>query len=539
MLNNYFSSVFTQEDCSHIPLPCTKTNITIDNIQITEQSVYKQLQKLNTSKSPGPDKLHAKVLYEVKNTITLPLCLIYKKSMSESQLPSAWKKAHVAPIFKKGSRSKVENYRPVSLTSICCKTLERIIRDPLIEHLENQGLLSKDQHGFRQKRSCITQLLEVMEIWTNLYDQGIPWDTIYMDFAKAFDRVPHNRLIAKARSLGIRGNLLKWIANFLEDRKQRVVLGNSASSWAKVTSGIPQGSVLGPILFVIYINDLPNEVKSYIKIFADDTKIFRAIRSMSDIQGLQADINKLIAWSLKWQLHFNNNKCKTIHYGKNNPNHTYSIDNTALCNDKEEKNLGITFDNNLTFSTHIRQICAKAKSRVGLIKRTFSNRSTTNIKLLHKSLVRPLLEYGSVIWSPHLKKDQVEIEKVQHRMTKLVPELSNLPYHERLKKLKLTTLEYRRKRSDIIQIFRIAKGFDNLNFTDFFELDTNSRTRGHNLKIKKTYCNTNKKIWSFPYRAINHWNTLPKAAIECDTINAFKTALEKHWSNWDLRYELN
>ena len=337
MLNNYFSSVFTQEDCSHIPLPCTKTNITIDNIQITEQSVYKQLQKLNTSKSPGPDKLHAKVLYEVKNTITLPLCLIYKKSMSESQLPSAWKKAHVAPIFKKGSRSKVENYRPVSLTSICCKTLERIIRDPLIEHLENQGLLSKDQHGFRQKRSCITQLLEVMEIWTNLYDQGIPWDTIYMDFAKAFDRVPHNRLIAKARSLGIRGNLLKWIANFLEDRKQRVVLGNSASSWAKVTSGIPQGSVLGPILFVIYINDLPNEVKSYIKIFADDTKIFRAIRSMSDIQGLQADINKLIAWSLKWQLHFNNNKCKTIHYGQNNPNHTYSVDNTALCMTKRKR----------------------------------------------------------------------------------------------------------------------------------------------------------------------------------------------------------
>ena len=268
---------------------------------------------------------------------------------------------------KRAADPNPQNYRPISLTSICCKMLERIIRDAVVEHLESRGLLTKDQHGFREKRSCVTQLLEVMEIWGNLLDKGIAWDSIYMDFAKAFDRVPHNRLLTKARSLGLTGKLLGWIANFLSNRKQRVVLGKGSSKWTKVTSGIPQGSVLGPILFIIFINDLPKRISSHIKIFADDTKIFKAIRSFSDINHIQSDINKLVQWSLKWQLYFNNDKCKVIHYGTNNPKHKYKIGNKALGSDTEEKDLGITFDNQLSFSAHIRQICAKANSRVGTI----------------------------------------------------------------------------------------------------------------------------------------------------------------------------
>ena len=538
LLNNYFTSVFTDEDCSEIPLPQAQTNSIIDDIEINEQTVLSKITKLNQTKSPGPDNIHPKVLYEVKEIVSLPLALIYNISLNQSKLPSDWKIANVSPIFKKGGRSKVQNYRPVSLTSVCCKILERIFRDPIFEHLENQGILTNDQHGFRQKRSCVTQLLEVMEIWLNIFDQGLAWDTIYMDFAKAFDRVPHNRLLAKIRSLGIRGKLLNWISDFLTNRKQRVVIGNSASPWTEVTSGIPQGSVLGPILFVMYINDLPNEVMSYIKIFADDTKIFRAIRSISDINKIQKDIDRLVAWSIKWQLYFNSSKCKVIHYGKNNPNHNYNINNSKLAEDDKEKDLGVLFDNKLTFQSHIRQICASANSRVGLIKKTFNNHSLSNIKLLHKSLVRPILEYGSVIWAPHLKKDIIEIEKIQKRMTKLVPELSNLPYKVRLQRMNLTTLEYRRKRADIIQIFRIAKGIDNLNFQDFFEVDTNRRTRGHRLKIRKTHCNTNKKLCAFPQRAINNWNLLPSEAIDCNTLNSFKSKIEKHWAGWDIKYEI-
>ena len=296
---------------------------------------------------------------------------------------------------------------------------------------------------------------------------------------------------------------------------------------------------MGPILFIIFINDLPNEIRASIKIFADDTKIFKAIRSITDINHIQEDINRLVTWSLKWQLHFNKEKCKVVHYGKNNPHNNYKIGNSNLVSDTTEKDLGITFDNQLTFAKHINQICAKANSRVGIIKKNFATLNIQNVRLLHKSLVRPILEYGSVIWSPHLRKDIMELEKVQKRVTKLVPELQHLPYEQRLKQLNLTTLEYRRKRSDIIQIFRIIKGIDNLDIDDFLEMNTESNTRGHKYKLKKIRCLTTKKLQAFPHRVINIWNALPKKAIECDTINTFKTAIEKHWKQWGLKYNIN
>ena len=185
-------------------------------------------------------------------------------------MPHKWKIAHVIPIFKKGNKSTPSNYRQVSLTAICCTILERIIKQEIVNQLENNDILNKNQHGFRNRRSCITQLMEVIDIWNNIYDQGIPWDTIYMDFAKAFDKVPHKRLINKIKGIWIQGTVLTWIIIFFNKRQQRVILNNDMSDWADVISGIPQGSVLGPILFIIFINDLPKEVKSYIIIFAGD-----------------------------------------------------------------------------------------------------------------------------------------------------------------------------------------------------------------------------------------------------------------------------
>ena len=167
--------------------------------------------------------------------------------------------------------------------------------------------------------SCTTQLLEVMEIWTRWFDLGLPWDTVYTDFAKAFDSVPHQRLLNKIHAYGIRGKVFNWIKDFLNNRRQRVIVGNESSPWENVTSGIPQGSVLGPILFTIFINDMPDQVKSVMKLFADDAKICRAIESMDDVETLQADIDKLFYWSRKWQLPLNISKCKIIHYGKRTP----------------------------------------------------------------------------------------------------------------------------------------------------------------------------------------------------------------------------
>ena len=530
ILNNHFASVFTVEDTSSIPTLDTNSNnlILLEDINITNEIISKNLKELNISKATGPDGINAKILRELADQITPVLKLLYEQSLSEGKLPHQWKEGNVIALFKKGSKRSANNYRPVSLTSICCKILEKIIRNSIIKSLDEQGLIHKDQHGFRGGRSCTTQLLEVMELWTRWFDLGLPWNSIYTDFAKAFDSVPHQRLLHKIHAYGIRGKIFKWVEDFLNNRSQRVTIGSKQSNWQPVTSGIPQGSVLGPILFTIFINDMPAIVESTMKLFADEAKIFKAIESFDDINVIQDDINKLLKWSTEWQLPLNISKCKCIHYGKNNPNHTYTMNNPVLTTDTEEKDVGVTFDNTLEFRLHIRNIIAKPNSRVGLIKRSFSRLSILNFKLLYKSLVRPLLEYCSVIWFPLYKTDEYEIEKVQRRATKLVVELHDSPYPDRLKTLNLTTLAYRRNRTDMLQVYRIAHKIDNLDFNFFFEPNTNP-TRGHRWKIDKPPANTRLRLNSFSNRVINPWNKLSEATVTSSSINAFKNALENEW----------
>ena len=414
--------------------------------------------------------------------------------------------------------------------------MERIIRDKLVNYLEINKLLSNDQHGFRSGRSCTTQLLEIIELWTSYVDDKKAFDCIYLDFAKAFDKVPHNKLLHKLKSYGIIGKLHSWISNFLTNREQRVNINGKYSETRPVTSGIPQGSVLGPILFIIYINDLPDQVNSYLKIFADDTKFFRLITDIIDRQDLQHDLNKVLEWSHKWQLPFNIDKCKVIHYSYNNPLYNYTLNNKPLTTDTSEKDLGVTFTSDLKFSSHIRQIISKANSRLGLIKNTFTNKTAKIIIPLYKSLVRPLLEYCVSIWNPNLRKDIIEIEKVQRRATKLIPQIKDLPYPNRLKFLHLDSLLFRRKRQDMIQVFRMLRRIDNIDHNIYFNMNDASTTRGHSLKILKPRASTSLRLNSFSHRVINDWNSLKEETVISQTINQFKSALKREWKNHPDKY---
>ncbi len=313
VLGSFFSGVFTREPVGPVPRPDRPPiEHPLESPHFTVSQVAKKLHSLNPSKAPGPDGAHPRVLKELDECIAPALTEIFETSLQTKTVPDEWKRANVSAIFKKGDRKVAGNYRPVSLTSVIGKILESLQRDCLIDHLRRNNILSKQQFGFLSGRSASLQLLRVLDEWTQQLDDGREVDVVYMDFKKAFDSVPHERLLAKLEGYGVTDPMLGWIRSFLSDRTQRVVVRSAASPWRPVTSGIPQGSVLGPVLFVIFINDLPGAVESSLYLFADDSKISRPILSALDRDILQQDLNKMHSWSEDWLLSFHPEKCKVM-----------------------------------------------------------------------------------------------------------------------------------------------------------------------------------------------------------------------------------
>ena len=272
ILNEYFASVFiVEENRGEEAVPFQMEQRVID--------------KLKICKSPGPDKIYPRILKEVKEAICMPLCAIFNLSLQTGKVVSEWKLANITPLFKKGDKSNPGNYRPISLTSVVCKLMESILRDKIVEFLEKNNIIRDSQHGFRNRHSCLTNLLDFLHDIYEMYEEGRAVDIIYLDFQKAFDKVPHRKLLNKVESHGISGHIHRWILDWLSDHKQRVVFNGKFSHWRNVSSGVPQGSVLGTILFLIYINDLDEDVKCKISKFADDAKIAnRVLRGLSYYQ---------------------------------------------------------------------------------------------------------------------------------------------------------------------------------------------------------------------------------------------------------------
>ena len=297
ILQDQFASVFTVEPDGELPKFELRTNSSIQDICIATASVQKKLLELDVDKAHGPDEISPRFLKEIGHQVSGPRSLVFNKSLQESYVPEDWKIAHISHIFKKGAREHASNYRPISLTSIICKIIESTIKDEIIMHLKNKNLLSTNQYGFIEGCSAVTQLLSFLSDRIDQVTKGKTVDTIYFDFSKAFDIVPHRRLLKKVEGYGISGKILGWIKYYLLDRTQLVKVNGISSNSINVLSGIPQGSVLGPILFLVYINDLPEVVKSVIHLFADDTKIHTPINNIQDAIALHEDINDMELWS--------------------------------------------------------------------------------------------------------------------------------------------------------------------------------------------------------------------------------------------------
>jgi len=448
-------------------------------------------------------------------------------------VPQDWKEANVTAIHKKGDKKNPGNYRPVSLTSVSCKIMEKIIRKKIMKHLTDNNILSNRQYGFITGRSTLLQLLTVLDMWTECLDRGSEVDVIFLDFQKAFDRVPHNRLLDKMKHYGITGDILQWINSFLKGRRQRVKLHDTESPWSETTSGIPQGSVLGPTLFIIFINSLPNTTNSPTFLFADDAKLFREITSTRDQEILQEDLNSMFDWTKSSLLNFNPEKCSsmTICRPNSNTSRHYKMNETTLKVIQTERDLGVMVDRHLKFEQHIQTKINKANSIMGIIRRTYTYLDADTFLLLYKSLVRPHLEYCNQIWNPHLQKHIISIENVQRRATKQIPGFQQLTYEERLTKLKLPTLKYRRDRGDMIEAYKILTGKYENEITEHLLPINERESRGHQLKLHHRRPNTNLRKFNFTFRIVKDWNELPHHVIESTSTKIFERRLDEFWTN--------
>lgn len=536
LLNDYFASVFTAESNNPpLPDPGHRFQASLINVDFNPEELTKKLKALNPSKSPGLDNLHPRVLGEVADVIATPLAHLFKKSFESGQLPEDWKEALVTPIFKKGSKSDPANYRPVSLTPVLCKIMESFVRDAILKFMLYNQVISEHQHGFIPKRSCSTQLLEVLESWTCSIEQEHSVDAIYLDFSKAFDTVPHQRLANKLDALGIRGNCLAWVKSFLADRRQCVKVNGMASGWKPVSSGIPQGSVLGPMLFIAFINDLPDVVSEcHIKLFADDAKLYTNVDSADDAAKLQNDLNHMVEWSNTWLLRFNASKCKVMHFGRRNQHFDYSMSSQTLESSRCEKDLGVWINTELTAEDHIKTVVSKANQLMGMIKRSFTLRDAATLGTLFKSIVRPHLEYGFSVWWPNTLKQNTMIEKVLRNATRLVPTLAGLSYPERLRELGIPSMIYRRYRGDIVQVYKYLHGLYDVKNIPLNPLRTNTSNlyalRGHNLYLSKSNNTKSVRRNFFSQRVVNHWNALPSDIVNAPTLGTLKARLDRYRS---------
>ena len=529
-LNSHFSSVFTHENLHSLP-SLKRAFPLMSDFQITEPGVLKLLNGLDINKSTGPDNISPRLLKETGAVIAPVLTFIFNQSLLTGELPDDWRMADIFPLHKKGPRNLPENYRPISLTCIACKVMEHIVYSSISRFLDTNKILCPRQHGFRAGHSCETQLILAIDDWAKTLDHGAQADVAIFDFSKAFDSVPHQRLLAKLEYYGISGNTLKWLKAFLTCRKQRVVLNNSQSSWQPVVSGVPQGTVLGPLLFLLYINDIDQDIQSTVRLFADDCILYREINNASDAQILQDDINKFQAWASAWQMKFNSSKCHimSITRKRNKFVAKYNLGESQLSRVDSYPYLGVVISSDLRWRYHIDSVCAKATRTLNFVKRNCYRCSIEAKTLAYVSLVRPHLEYASAAWDPFTARDIKELEMVQRRAARFVKRnyRSTTSVTTLIGELGWNTLEHRRQTSRLTAMY---KSVNSLNSVSPDQLHQHSRlTRqvdGNGLSFVQLQCRTDVYKYSFFRRTICNWNKLPLTIRSSPSTDAFKRTLD-------------
>ena len=527
LFNHYFYSVFHSP--SKLPdideLPTISDSLHAINITIT--NVYEALISLNIDKSTGIDDISPRVLQSCAEALCEPLHHLFSLSLRYAIVPSSWKIHKVVPIFKAGDVNSVRNYRPISLLSNTSKVLERLIFNKMIDHVTKS--ISPLQFGFTKNCSTLQQMLIFINQVINTPSQT---DVIYFDISKAFDTVSHSILLRKLWSIGITGTLWTWIKDYLTNRYQRVSINNCCSNLLPVVSGVPQGSILGPLLFIIFINDITSTIQhSQLLKFADDTKCFKSITDHSDQTALQEDINALITWSSASHLKFNLNKSVHLVFKSKIPT-SYTMFDTSISHTDSHKDLGLVLSEDLSWSKHYNFITARAYKVLGLIRRTFSSSHCPNTVLkLYISLVRSQLFYCTQLWRPHLLKDIDNIERIQRRATKFILQDYTSSYKTRLLKLKLLPLMYLFEIQDILFAIKSLKiPTKQFNITNYISFNSTRTRSGTSNKLTHLRHLNNLSRHSYFHRLPGLWNAIPIIDLN-QSFEVIKSKLKIHFWN--------
>ena len=559
LFNKFFYDQFSDESMYNINIDQSTQASRSFDIEFDHFEVCNLLRRINPNKAHGPDGINGMILKNCSATLALPLTILFKKAYTSSCLPSDWKLANVVPIHKKGSKSNVENYRPISLTSLVMKQFEKIVRSKLMQLCGH--MISEHQHGFLPGKSCTTQLVAYSDSLAVSLNNNCHTDVIYFDFAKAFDTVNHDRLLHKLKYYyKIDGLLLNFIKSYLQNRKQQVVIGNATSTPCNVNSGVPQGSIVGPLLFVLFINDISENISpgTSIALYADDTKIWREIHSKQDNDILQQDIKSLELWATKNLMKFHPAKCHILPVShkrlpKLNKRYAYQLNGVVLQYYSTEVDLGVYVTSKLNFTEHCNKLYSKANSRLGLNKRTcFFLRNPQQKRKIYLAMVRSLFEHCSVVWRPHNKTTIDKLESIQKRGIKWILNeeyysYSKLEYLLRCKQLNILPLEYKLLFNDLLLLHKIIYNLSPIKLPDHLHLfngerrlrschlDTLSlisdiRPKIHAKYSKESVDGTEYKIFenSYFYRSHLAWNKLPLSVREISAPSIFWPKLRGH-----------
>ena len=528
--NDQFTSVFQSDDFNCLNL-VDKTSTYLDNLYISDEDVASALASLQSKASKTPDKIPPIFLKNVGDVLIPALKHLFQASLNNGVLPLQWKTALVNPVHKKGSKNNALNYRPISLTSSLCRLLETIIKTKILYHLYQNNLVSTKQHGFLPGRSISTQLLLSLNPVVNMFDKKKDVHILYTDFSKAFDKVCHSKLLEVLSSFGIKGSLLLWMKNFLIGRTQAVYVGDEVSRTTDVISGVPQGSVLGPLLFLLYVQDIESVCSPFcdVALFADDCKFIS-----DNPYALQRSLDNMINFVATRQLVLSQSKCIHLTITRREPEWHFSVDGAVIPTAFFVKDLGVTLTSKLHWKPHIVNITKKAFHAAYKILFSFTTNKLSILLLAFKTFVRPILESNSVVWSPHLTENVNRLESVQVFFTKKLFQrcgLKSSGYKDRLSKLNLKTLEHRRLLADLIMVFKILNRQVDIDPNLLFTFkQVNYHLRGHNQQLIRPKAASNTALNFFPSRIIRLWNDLPLHIVQFTSIARFK----RHVNDLDL-----